>query len=90
MFLRSFVIVLYCPLGLNRSLCQFCAVLLPFATTCGEIAKAIVDGIGKDLAAGLVEYYNLVKQLAEDIPGYKLRDSGLLPPWPFTLHQFSF
>ncbi len=41
----------------------------------GEIAKAIVDGIGKDLAAGLVEYYNLVKQLAEDIPGYKLRDT---------------
>lgn len=40
-----------------------------------EIAKAIVDGIGKDLAAGLVEYYNLVKQLAEDIPGYKLRDT---------------
>lgn len=41
----------------------------------GEVAKAIVDGIGKDLAAGLVEYYNLVKQLAEDIPGYKLRDT---------------
>lgn len=40
-----------------------------------EIAKAIVDGIGKDLAAALVEYYNLVKQLAEDIPGYKLRDT---------------
>lgn len=40
-----------------------------------EIAKAIVDGIGKDLAAGLVEYNNLVKQLAEDIPGYKLGDT---------------
>lgn len=40
-----------------------------------EIAKAIIDGIGTDLAAGLVEYYNLVKQLAEDIPGYKLGDT---------------
>lgn len=32
-----------------------------------EIAHEIVEGIGKDLAAALVEYANLVKQLAEDL-----------------------
>ena len=53
-----------------------------------EIAKAIVDGIGKDLAAGLVEYYNLVKQLAKDIKAEELTAEKLknileedLPEW---------
>lgn len=31
------------------------------------IAHEIVEGLGKDLAAALVEYANLVKQLAEDL-----------------------
>lgn len=40
-----------------------------------EAAREIIDEIGEDLAAGLVEYASLVKQLAEDVPGHKLTDT---------------
>lgn len=41
-----------------------------------EIAQDIVDAVGKDVAAGLVEYANLVKQLAEDLTDEQLEDSA--------------
>ena len=54
-----------------------------------ETAHAIVEEIGTDLAAGLVEYANLVKELAEDLSAEELKDttkleellSGNLPNW---------
>ena len=41
-----------------------------------EMAQAIVEGLGKDLAAALVEYANLVKQLAEDLTSDQVQDTA--------------
>lgn len=55
------------------------------------VAKEIVEEIGKDAAAALVEYANLVKQLAADLTEEQLEDSSYikrlleedLPNWDF-------
>lgn len=41
-------------------------------------AQQIIEEIGADTAAALVEYANLVKQLAEDLTDEQLEDSGYL------------
>lgn len=41
-----------------------------------EMAQAIVAELGKDLAAALVEYANLVKQLAEDLTSAEVQDTA--------------
>lgn len=43
-----------------------------------ETAHAIVEKIGTDLAAGLVEYENLVKDLAKDLSAKELKDTTKL------------
>lgn len=41
-----------------------------------EVAHAIVEGLGEDLAAALVEYANLVKELAEDLTSSEVQDKA--------------
>lgn len=40
-----------------------------------SVAKEVVESIGKDLAGALVEYANLVKQLAADLTDEQLEDT---------------
>lgn len=57
--------------------------------TVEEVAQAIVEGVGEDIAAGLVEYANLVKDLANDLTYDQVKDttaikellSADLPNW---------
>ena len=54
-----------------------------------KVAKEVVESIGEDLAGALVEYANLVKDLAADLTDEQLEDSsyiksllgGQLPDW---------
>lgn len=43
-----------------------------------KVAKDIVENIGDDLAGALVEYANLVKELAADLTDEQLEDSGYI------------
>lgn len=43
-----------------------------------SVAKEIVESIGEDLAGALVEYANLVKQLAEELNDEQLEDSSYI------------
>ena len=40
-----------------------------------KVAKEVVESIGEDLAGALVEYANLVKDLAADLTDEQLEDS---------------
>lgn len=56
-----------------------------------NVAKEVVENIGEDLAGALVEYANLVKDLAADLTEEQLEDSGYiksllseqLPNWDY-------
>ena len=84
MFLRSFVIVLYCPLGLNRSLCQFCAVLLPFSTTCAASLQFVVDSRSMYVHGFryLIHLYSAFAHSFNSLPVLKTQ------PCVFTCHCF--
>lgn len=43
-----------------------------------KVAKEVVESIGEDLAGALVEYANLVKDLAADITDEQLEDSSYI------------
>ena len=43
-----------------------------------KVAKEIVESIGEDLAGALVEYANLVKDLAADLTDEQLEDSSYI------------
>ena len=43
-----------------------------------NVAKEVVESIGEDLAGALVEYANLVKELAADLTDEQLEDSGYI------------
>lgn len=43
-----------------------------------NVAKEVVESIGEDLAGALVEYANLVKQLAADLTEEQLEDSSYI------------
>jgi len=43
-----------------------------------KVAKEVVESIGEDLAGALVEYANLVKDLAADLTDEQLEDSGYI------------
>ena len=43
-----------------------------------KVAKEVVDSIGEDLAGALVEYANLVKDLAADLTDEQLEDSSYI------------
>lgn len=43
-----------------------------------KVAKEVVESIGKDLAGALVEYANLVKDLAADLTDEQLEDSSYI------------
>ena len=43
-----------------------------------KVAKEVVESIGEDLAGALVEYANLVKDLAADLPDEQLEDSSYI------------
>lgn len=43
-----------------------------------SVAKEVVESIGEDLAGALVEYANLVKQLAEELNDEQLEDSDYI------------
>lgn len=43
-----------------------------------KVAKEVVESIGEDLAGALVEYANLVKELAADLTDEQLEDSGYI------------
>lgn len=43
-----------------------------------KVAKEVVESIGDDLAGALVEYANLVKELAADLTDEQLEDSGYI------------
>lgn len=43
-----------------------------------NVAKEVVESIGEDLAGALVEYANLVKQLAEELNDEQLEDSSYI------------
>ncbi len=43
-----------------------------------SVAKEVVESIGEDLAGALVEYANLVKQLAEELNDEQLEDSSYI------------
>lgn len=43
-----------------------------------KVAKEVVESIGKDLAGALVEYANLVKDLAADLADEQLEDSSYI------------
>ena len=43
-----------------------------------SVAKEVVESIGEDLASALVEYANLVKQLAEELNDEQLEDSSYI------------
>lgn len=43
-----------------------------------SVAKEVVESIGEDLAGALVEYANLVKQLASDLTEEQLEDSDYI------------
>ena len=43
-----------------------------------KVAKDIVESIGDDLAGALVEYANLVKELAADLTDEQLEDSSYI------------
>lgn len=43
-----------------------------------KVAKEVVESIGEDLAGALVEYTNLVKDLAADLTDEQLEDSSYI------------
>lgn len=43
-----------------------------------KVAKEVVESIGEDLAGALVEYANLVKDLAADLTYEQLEDSSYI------------
>lgn len=43
-----------------------------------NVAKEVVESIGEDLAGALVEYANLVKDLAADLTDEQLEDSSYI------------
>ena len=43
-----------------------------------KVAKEVVESIGEDLACALVEYANLVKDLAADLTDEQLEDSSYI------------
>lgn len=43
-----------------------------------KVAKEVVESIGEDLAGALVEYANLVKDLAADLTDVQLEDSSYI------------
>lgn len=43
-----------------------------------KVAKEVVESIGEDLAGALVEYANLVKDLAADLTDEQLEDSNYI------------
>lgn len=43
-----------------------------------KVAKEVVESIGEDLAGALVEYANLVKDLAADLTDERLEDSSYI------------
>lgn len=43
-----------------------------------KVAKEVVESIGEDLAGALVEYANLVKDLAADLADEQLEDSSYI------------
>ena len=43
-----------------------------------NVAKEVVESIGEDLAGALVEYANLVKELAADLTDEQLEDSSYI------------
>ena len=43
-----------------------------------KVAKEVVESIGEDLAGALVEYANLVKDLAADLKDEQLEDSSYI------------
>ena len=43
-----------------------------------KVAKEVVENIGEDLAGALVEYANLVKDLAADLTDEQLEDSSYI------------
>lgn len=43
-----------------------------------KVAKEVVESIGEDLAGALVEYANLVKDLAADLIDEQLEDSSYI------------
>lgn len=43
-----------------------------------KVAKEVVERIGEDLAGALVEYANLVKDLAADLTDEQLEDSSYI------------
>ena len=43
-----------------------------------KVAKEVVESIGEDLAGALVEYANLVKDLAADLTDDQLEDSSYI------------
>ena len=46
-----------------------------------SVAEEVVESIGEDLVAALVEYANLVKELAADLTYIKSLLGGQLPNW---------
>lgn len=48
-----------------------------------KVAKEVVESIGEDLAGALVEYANLVKDLAADLTDEQLEDSSYISPYIF-------
>lgn len=84
MFLRSFVIVLYCPLGLNRSLCQFRAVLLPFSATRAASLQFVVDSRSMYVHGFryLIHLYATFAHSFNSLPVLKTQ------PCVFTCHRF--
>lgn len=43
-----------------------------------KVAKEVVESIGEDLAGALVEYANLVKDIAADLTDEQLEDSSYI------------
>jgi hypothetical protein len=43
-----------------------------------KVAKEVVESIGEDLAGALVEYANMVKDLAADLTDEQLEDSSYI------------
>ncbi len=43
-----------------------------------KVAKDVVESVGEDLAGALVEYANLVKDLAADLTDEQLEDTGYI------------
>lgn len=43
-----------------------------------KVAKEVVESIGEDLAGALVEYANLIKDLAADLTDEQLEDSSYI------------